>query len=168
MNMLTRKDIKQQQEQEQQQVFNKLKGIFTTKPALAVPNLDKEFRLEINISNYTTRVLSMKCSDELWRLVAFISESLSDIERNYQIHNKEMLAVIRCSKVQRHFLERVTIKFKIQTDHENLKYFMKAQKLNYRQARWALYLSKFDFTLKHILGNKMEKTGLGNRHRKRQ
>ena len=48
-------------------------------------------------------------------------------------------------------------KFEIWTDHKNLEYFMKAQKLNRRQARWALYLSRFDFTLKHIAGAKMGK-----------
>jgi len=42
-------------------------------------------------------------------------------------------------------------------DHKNLEYFMKAQKLNRRQARWALYLSRFDFVLKHISGTKMGK-----------
>ena len=42
-------------------------------------------------------------------------------------------------------------------DHKNLEYFMKAQKLNRRQARWALYLSRFDFTLKHVAGSKMGK-----------
>jgi len=38
----------------------------------------------------------MKCSDNLGRPVTFISKSLSNIERNYKIHNKEILAVIRC------------------------------------------------------------------------
>jgi len=54
-------------------------------------------------------------------------------------------------------LEGAVKKFEIWTDHKNLKYFMKAQKLNRRQARWALYLSRFDFTLKYILGSKMGK-----------
>jgi len=49
------------------------------------------------------------------------------------------------------------MKFEIWTDHKNLEYFMKAQKLNRRQARWALYLSRFDFMLKHIPGSKMGK-----------
>jgi len=79
------------------------------------------------------------------------------MERNYEIHNKEMLVVIRCLEVWRHFLEGTTTKFKVWTDHKNLEYFIKAQKLNRRQARWALYLSRFDFALKHILGSKMEK-----------
>jgi len=70
--------------------------------------------MEADASNYATRgVLSMKCSDKLWRLVAFISKSLSDTERNYEIHNKEMLAVVRCLEAWRHFLEEMTIKFEI-------------------------------------------------------
>jgi len=99
----------------------------------------------------------MKGSDELWRPVAFISKSLSDTERNYEIHDKEMLAVVRCLEAWRHFLEGATIKFEIWTDHKNLEYFMKVQKLNRRQARWTLYLLRFNFTLKHIPGSKMEK-----------
>ena len=49
------------------------------------------------------------------------------------------------------------MKFEIWTDHKNLEYFMKAQKLNRRQARWALYLSRFNFTLKHVPGSKIGK-----------
>jgi len=96
MNMLTRKDMKWQWEQEQQKVFDELKGVFTTKPVLAAPDLDKEFRVEADASNYMTGgVLSMKCSGNIWRPVAFISKSLSDTEYNYEIHDKEMLAIIR-------------------------------------------------------------------------
>ena len=54
-------------------------------------------------------------------------------------------------------LEGAQYKFEIWTDHKNLEYFMKAQKLNQRQARWALYLSRFDFILKHVAGSKMGK-----------
>ena len=49
------------------------------------------------------------------------------------------------------------MKFEIWTDHKNLEYFMKVQKLNRRQARWVLYLSRFNFILKHIPGSKMGK-----------
>jgi len=74
-----------------------------------------------------------------------------------------MLAVVRYLEAWKHFLEGVAVKFKIWTDHKNLKYFMKAQKLNRRQARWALYLSRFNFTLKHVLGSKMGKADSLNR-----
>jgi len=81
MNTLTRKDVKWQWRQKQQKAFNKLKRIFTTKLVLAAPDLDKEFRVKADASNYATgEVLSMKCSDKLWRPVAFISKSLSDTE----------------------------------------------------------------------------------------
>jgi len=68
-----------------------------------------------------------------------------------------MLAVVRCLEAWRHFLEGAVEKFEIWTDHKNLEYFMKAQKLNRRQARWALYLSRFNFMLKHVQGSKMGK-----------
>ena len=54
-------------------------------------------------------------------------------------------------------LEEAQFKFEIWTDHKNLKYFMKVQKLNRRQARWALYLSQFDFILKHMPRTKIGK-----------
>ena len=129
-----------------------------TKPVLAVPDLNKELRVEADVLNYATReVLSMKYSDEKWRLVAFISKSLSETEQNYVIHNKEMLAVVRCLEAQRYFLEGAIEKFEIWIDHKNLEYFMKMQKLNRRQVRQILYLSHFNFTLKHIPGSKMRK-----------
>ena len=158
MNMLTRKDIKQQQRKEQQKAFDKLKGIFMTRPVLAAPDLDKEFRVEADASNYITgEVLSIEYSDELWRPVAFISKFLSNIKRNYKILDKEMLTVVRCLKVQRYFLERMTIKFEIWTDYKNLKYFIKVQKLNKKQARLILYLLRFNLTLKHVPESKIEK-----------
>ena len=81
-------------------MFDELKWVFTTILVLVAPNLDKKFRVEANASNYATGgVLSMKCSDELWRLVAFISKLLSDTERNYEIYNKEILAVVKCLEV---------------------------------------------------------------------
>jgi len=61
-------------------------------------------------------------------------------------------------------LEGAQFKFEIWTDHKNLEYFMKAQKLNQRQAQWALYLSRFDITLKYVLGTRMGKAdGLSRR-----
>jgi len=158
MNMLTRKDEKWTWGDNQQKTFKELNQIFTTKSVLAALDLDKEFRVEVDASNYATGgVLSIKCSDEKWRPVAFISKFLSDTERNYEIHDKEMLVVVRCLEVWRHFLEGAVIKFEIWTNHKNLEYFIKVQKLNRRQARWALYLSRFNFMLKHVPGSKMGK-----------
>ena len=121
--MLTRKDMKWRWKGEEQAAFDELEKTFTTKPVLVVPDLDKEFRVEADASNYATGgVLSIKYSDDLWRPVAFISKSLSNTERNYKIHDKEMLAVIRCLESWRHFLEETAVKFEVWTDHKNLEY----------------------------------------------
>ena len=150
--------------EKQEKMFRELKGRFTKEPVLAAPDLDKKMRMEVDTSDYAIgEVLSME-GDGKWRLVAFLSKSLNKIERNYEIHDKEMLAIIRSLESWRHLLEGVQFKFEIWTDHKNLEYFMKVQKLNHRQARWALYLSRFDFTLKHVLGTRIEKVdGLSRR-----
>ena len=146
-------------------MFKELKEWFTKEPVLAAPDIDKKMRMEVDASDYVTGgVLSMECEDNLWRPVAFLSKSLNETERNYKIHDKEMLAIVRGLEAWRHLLEGAQFKFKIWMDHKNLEYFMKAQKLNRRQARWALYLSRFNFTLKHVAGTKMEKAdGLSRR-----
>ena len=65
----------------------------------------------------------------------FISKSLNTTEQNYKIHDKEILAVIKCLGAWRYYLEEVKLKFEIWTDHKNLQYFMTSQKLNHRQVR---------------------------------
>ena len=139
--------------------------MFTTEPVLAIPDIDREMRVEADASDYAIGgVLSMKREDGKWILVAFISKSLNTMEQNYKIHNKEMLAVIRCLEAWRHYLEGAKLEFEIWTDHKNLQYFMMSQKLNHRQARWALYLSQFNFALKHVPGKSMGKAdGLSRR-----
>jgi len=83
--------------EKQQKAFEELKRRFTMEPVLVTPDLDKEMRVEADTSGFATGgVLSMKCEDERWRPVAYISKLLNEAERNYEIHDKEMLAIIRC------------------------------------------------------------------------
>jgi len=90
-------------------------------------------RMEVDALDYTTGgILSVKCKDGKWKPVAFLSKSLNETEGNYEIHDKEMLAVIRGLENWRHLLEGTKFKFEVWTDHKNLEYFMKAQKLNER------------------------------------
>ena len=89
--------------------------------------------------------------------MAFYSKSLSLVEQNYEIHDKEMLAIIRVLEEWRHFLEGARHPVEIWTNHKNLEYFMTAKKLNRRQARWSLYLARFDFKLTHHPGRCMGK-----------
>jgi len=79
------------------------------------------------------------------------------VEWNYEIHDKEMLAIIRALEEWRHFLEGARHPIEIWTDHKNLEYFMTAKKINRRQAHWSLYLACFDFKLTHRPGRSMGK-----------
>ena len=90
-----------------------MKTVFTSRLLLVAPNLDKEFRVEADASNFATGgVLSIKCEDSKWKLVAYISKLLNETERNYEIYNKEMLAVIRCLEAWRHFLKGTKVNLK--------------------------------------------------------
>jgi len=72
----------------------------------------------------------MEYEDDRWRPVVFLSKSLNETERNYKIHDKEILAVIQGLENWRHLLKGTKFKFEVWTDHKNLEYFMKIQKLN--------------------------------------
>ena len=111
---MVKKNKKWEWTEKQERAFEELKKRFTEKPVLVIPNLDKKMRIEVNASDYITEgVLSIECENRLWRLVAFLSKSLNEIERNYEIHDKEMLAIVRELEVWRHLLEGAQFKFKI-------------------------------------------------------
>jgi len=76
-------------------VFERLKVVFTTEPILAIPDINREMRVETDASDYAMGgILSTKCKDGKWRPVAFIFKLLNTTERNYKIYDKEILAVI--------------------------------------------------------------------------
>jgi hypothetical protein len=129
-------------------------------PILMFPDDTRPLRLEADSSDFATgAVLSQQSPvDDKWHLIAYYSKSFSVVERNYEIHDKEMLAIIQALEDWCHFLEGAHHKFEIWMDHKNLEYFMTAKKLNCRQARWSLYLSRFDFAMHHRPGCSMGKS----------
>jgi len=133
--------------------------VVTTALVLMSPQDSEPFWVEADSSDFATgAVLSQQSmADRKWHPVAFYSKSLSSVEQNYKIHDKEMLAIIRALEEWRHFLEGATHLVEIWTDHKNLEYFITAKKLNHRQARWSLHLARFDFLLYHCPGCTMGK-----------
>jgi len=92
LHILVRKEQKWKWEKEQKEVFGKIKAVFMTEPVLAIPDIDREMRVETDTSIYVTKgVLSMKCENGKWRPVAFISKLLNATEQNYKIHDKEII-----------------------------------------------------------------------------
>ena len=73
-----------------------MKKWFTKEPVLAALDINKKMRIEVDASDYATGgVLLMECKNSLWRPVVFLSKSSNKTKRNYEIHDKEMLAIIR-------------------------------------------------------------------------
>ena len=73
-----------------------MKEWFTKELVLVAPDLDKRMRMEVDILDYATGgVLLIECKDGLWRPVVFLSKSLYETERYYEIYDKKMLAIIR-------------------------------------------------------------------------
>ena len=157
LTTLTKKDQKWTWGEEQEQAFQSLKLAFTTAPILRIPDDENPFRLETDSSDFATgAVLSQLApEDNMWHPVAFYSKSLGVHERNYKIYDKELLAIIRALEEYRQHLEGHPETIEIWSDHQNLTYFKKAQKLTRRQARWALYLTRFHFILRHKPGKTM-------------
>ena len=130
--------------------------MFTKAPILQYPDQDREFRLETDASEFAVGgVLSVKCDDQQFQPVAYMSHSMTPPERNYPIHDKEMLAIIKATEVWRHYLEATPYSFEIWTDHNNLTYFLKSQNLSKRQARWQLWMSRFNYSLVYKKGTHM-------------
>ena len=93
---MVKKDQKWKWKERQEEAFKKLNKRFTKEPVLAVPDLDKKMRMEVDTLDYATeRVLSIEYKEKIQRLVAYLSKSLNKTERNYKIHSKKMLAVIK-------------------------------------------------------------------------
>ncbi len=78
---------------------------------------------------------------------AFFSRKLSAAERNYDVGNRELLAMKLALEEWRHWLEGATHPFVVLTDHKNLEYLRSAKRLNPRQARWALFFTRFRLTV---------------------
>jgi len=122
-----KKDRKWEWTKKQEKSFEELKKRFIQEPVLAMLDLDKKIRIEVDASDYVMGgVLLMEGENGKWRPVRFLSKSLNETERNYKIHDKEMLVIIRGLESWRHLLEEVQFKFEIWMDHKNLEYFMKA------------------------------------------
>jgi len=101
-------------------------------PVLILPDYDKPFTLITDASNYATgSILEQEDAFGRSHPVAYFSKLLQPVERNYKIHDKELLAIIHSLKHFRHYLQGNKHRTKIFSDHANLQYFTTRQTLTH-------------------------------------
>jgi RNase H-like domain found in reverse transcriptase/Integrase zinc binding domain len=156
LNNLLWKDMKFNWNHKCQEAFETLKGQFLQEPMLMMPDHSKPFQIESDASKYTSgAVLTQMDINGDRHPVAFLLKTFTDMEWQYEIYDRELLGIVQALKEWRHYIQGSGHTTLIHTDHQNLTYFQKAQKLSDWQARWSLFISEFDIKLQHLPGNKM-------------
>ncbi|KAK3544074.1 hypothetical protein QTP86_001043 [Hemibagrus guttatus] len=136
--------------------FQRLKNCFTTAPILRHPDPDLPFVVEVDASSSGLgAVLSQRHGiPGKFHPCAFYSRKLTSAEVNYDVGNRELLAIKAALEEWRHWLEGARHPFQVLTDHRNLEYLRGDKRLNPRQARWAIFFTRFAFTVTYLPGSK--------------
>ena len=133
--------------------FAAFKSSFSNSVVLGHVDESIEFIVEVDASDYAIGGVLSQSIQGINRPVAFFSRQMIPAERNYEIYDKELLAIVTCLKEWRHFLQNSTLPFLVLSDHKNLQYFMTTKQLTRRQARWSLFMADFSFTIQYRPGS---------------
>ena len=131
----------------QQLAFNLLKALMCEAPVLIQPNFEKKFFLQVNASAYsmgailsqegeTTTPSLEKRQKPALHPIAFYSATFTPTEWNYNIYNRELLAMTKALYHWQPYLAWTKEPFTILTDHANLTYWKAPRKLDWRHTRW--------------------------------
>ena len=164
------------------EAFETLKGAFTSAPCLIHYDPFRAIRVETDASGHAIaavlsqqknhfsepnfqpedepssvlgnaeRSVQLPNEQSHWHPVAFWSRKMSPAERNYEVHDQELLAIVKAFKHWRHYLEGSRFTIEVITDHNNLRHFMREVMLSRRQARWAEQLSAYDLVILYRKG----------------
>jgi hypothetical protein len=141
LTRLTKKDVHFEWLEDQQRAFEEMVLKFTTAPTLRHFDHSSEVAIETDASDYVSAgVWSQKDDDGVLHPVAFCSKKHSPAECNYDIYDKELMAIIKALEEWRPECEGAEHTLQLVTDHKNLEYFMTKKLLNRRQARWSQFL----------------------------
>lgn len=141
----------------QQSAFAALKDTLCSAPVLATYQDNAPLRVECDSSNFAPSAILSQLQDEKWHPLAYYSKALNETERNYEIYDKELMAIVLSLEEWRQYLLDTPTPIEIWSNHQNLAYFCEPQKLNRRQARWYSELQDYHFSLHHKPGSSMGK-----------
>lgn len=153
---LTKKNTPFHWSKDCENAFQKLKSSITSGPVLRHPDPSLPFTVESDASDFAMgAVLSQPSVDnpEILHPVAFFSRKLETAERNYDVHDKELIAIICALEHWRHFLVGSPFLISVLCDHRNLIFFQSRRILKPRHARWVNRLSPFKYSLLYRPGS---------------
>ena len=146
LSELLKKENKFQWGEKQSIAFETLKKSVSTAPVLVLPDPSLPYVVDTDASGYALGSALLQDHGQGLQPVAYMSKKMLDAEKNYTVREQEMLAIICALKEWRHYLHGS--KFKIITDHDSLKYIdTQKNQLSSRQARWAEFMSQFDYDI---------------------
>jgi hypothetical protein len=154
LNLFTKKDTIFNWSPECEAAFQDLKQWFVSAPVLAHYHADREMFVETDASDYAVAAILSQIdpSDNFLHPLAYFSRSMTPAELNYEIYDKELLAIFACFREWRHYLEGIPHKSQVITDHRNLEYFSTTKLLTHRQARWSEFLQGFSYEVRYRPG----------------
>ena len=134
--------------------FSMLKKAFTTAPVLTHWIPGSPLIIEMDMSDYTlTTILStVSPMDNEVHPIAFHSHTFMPPKLNYDVHDKELLAIFKAFKIWRHYLEGSPTPIDVVMDHKNLEYFSTTKLLTRRQVCWSEFLCQFNLTIRFCPG----------------
>jgi hypothetical protein len=130
-----------------ERAFKTLKPTFTSAPILRYFDPRLLMVIETNVRNFAIGAILLQVKNGYLKLVAFHSRKMDKVEINYNIHDKEILAIISTFKEWPQYLEGTSFKITVYSDHKNLEYFATTKVLNCHQARWSQDLARYDFKI---------------------
>lgn len=148
---LTKKDIKWKWEQQHEKAFQKLKDLCSCAPTLRLFDITKDVVIETDASDMAIGACLTQEHNGNRHPVAYYSRKMTPAEENYDIHDKELLAIVAALLHWRVYTEGAP-KLTILSDHKNLTYFTTTKSLTRRQARWSELLGQYKFEIRYTPG----------------
>ncbi|GJP49632.1 hypothetical protein CLOM_g8818, partial [Closterium sp. NIES-68] len=135
----------------QQTAFDELRNSLTSPPVLRIADPSRPFEVLTDASDFAIGAILLQDFGEGLQPIAYESRKLQAAERNYPVHDKEMLAIVHTFKVWRCYLTGADVT--VRTDHKSLQYLRAQPNLNPRQIRWLDFLeSNFHYTITYKRG----------------
>lgn len=152
MTELLKKEMEFEWNDKREKAFNDIKELVKNSPILALHDPELPDVITPDASGDGLGIALEQLKDGKLIPIAFYSRQFTQAERNYDVHDRELLAVVTAFKQWRHYLEGAKHEITVRSDHHNLKYFTTTKELTGRQIRWAEHLSRFNFKIQHIKG----------------